>query len=164
MMKFVKNFKSFWLLELALFGAGFYLVYNEFIGDGAEGVINAEKTAIVAGTEGDYQEISRTILETAVVCLDVDVEEKKPLLAKGRFSKHIDVLFCYTEISGKIPDVLIHDWIYGDTVPFRQRIVLNGEPRVWTKMSMSPEKTGTWRVDIRTESGEFLGTADFVLK
>ena len=166
MMNFIKNFKAFWLLELILLGAGFFLVYHEFIIEDA-GPAPATKPAAVApaSNENIAWNGAQTMLETAVVCLDIDVENKKPLLAKGRFSKYIDVLFCYTEISGAIPDVLVHDWIFEDSVPYRQRISLNGgERRVWTKMTMSPDKAGRWRVDIRTGNGEYLGSADFVLK
>ena len=171
MTKFLKNFKAYWLIELFLFAGGFLLVYKDFVprdGNGqagAEGKGTGGAAAVVSEADSEPQSNSRTALETAVVCLDIDVEEQKPLLAKGRFSKHIDVLFCYTEISGIIPDVLIHDWIFENTVPYRQRITLEeNQRRAWSKMSMSPDKSGTWRVDIRTGSGDYLGSADFVLK
>ena len=166
MINFLKNFKAFWFLELLLFAGGFFLVYNEFVSksqdpDAVPGAGVATAPALVDdSSQGQY-----TVLETAVVCLDIDVERRKPLLAKGRFSKHIDALFCYTEVSGKIPNTLFHDWIYDDGVPFRQKVRLNGSDRIgWTKMTMSPSKEGTWRVEIRTDDGQFIGSADFVLK
>lgn len=167
MLKYLKNFKSFWILEVLLFVIGFYIVYREFVtGDAA---VTARNTSGKTGTNSKNasapQDASQTILETAVVCLDIDMAKKEPLLPKGRFSKYIDVLYCFTEMSGKMPDAIIHDWIFEDSEPYRQRVRLNGtETKVWTQMSMSPEKTGTWRVDIRTGSGQLLGSADFVLK
>ncbi|MBN1466448.1 DUF2914 domain-containing protein [candidate division KSB1 bacterium] len=165
MLNYIKNFKAFWLLELILFCAGFIIVYNEFGLSDADRAGAEKASSSVAADQNITWNGAQTALETAVVCLDIDVERKMPLLAKGRFSKYIDVLFCFTEIAGPIPDVLVHEWIFADGVPFRQRINLNGsERRAWTKMSMSPEKSGKWRVDIRTGKGDYLGSAEFVLK
>ncbi|MBN1479730.1 DUF2914 domain-containing protein [candidate division KSB1 bacterium] len=167
MLKSLKNFKSFWILEVLLFAAGFYIVYREFVPEETKENIGEAIANVGSGKDSSSapQDMSQTILETAVVCLDIDVEKKQPLLPKGRFSKYIDVLYCFTEISGKIPNALVHDWIYEGEVLYSQRTVLNGiDTKAWTKMSMSPEKTGTWRVNIRTDNGQLLGSADFVLK
>lgn len=166
MLKFFKNFKTFWFIELVLLIAGFYIVYDGFVADDAANSINqsSSDTSSVSGTAGAPQSMSQTILETAVVCLDVDAKRKKPLMAKGRFSRYIDVLYCFSEISGTLPDVLIHDWVYEDEQPVRKRVKLNGDNKVWTQMEMSPDKAGTWRVDIRTGDGQFLDSTGFVLK
>ncbi len=170
MLDYIKKFKSFWFVELLLLGAGFYIIYDGFVADDARYSLSS-----VARTEAPAQksassepapaQMNETILETGVVCLDVDAKKKKPLMAKGRFSKYIDKLYCFTEISGLIPNELIHDWVYEDEPPVRRRIKLNGtETKVWSEMAMSPEKAGSWRVDIRTGDGQFLYSANFVLK
>lgn len=169
MSEFLKKFKSFWLIELLLFAAGFYFVYDAFIAD--SGTYETESSTPTADSTSDSssqpaptaREASVTVLETAVVCLDVDAKNKKPLVPKGRFSKYIDRLYCFTEISGKMPDVIIHDWIYKDQT-YRQRIKMGDDTKVWSYMEMSPDKTGTWRVDIYTGDGTFLDSASFVLK
>jgi hypothetical protein len=166
MRKYFKNFKTFWFIELVLLVAGFYIVYDGFVADDAENSLNqtASDTSSVSGNPGETRSMSQTILETAVVCLDVDAKRQKPLMAKGRFSKYIDVLYCFTEISGTLPEELIHDWVYKDGQPVRKRVRLDGKNKVWTQMQMSPDKAGTWRVDIRTGDGQFLASAGFVLK
>jgi hypothetical protein len=169
MFEVLKKFKSFWLIELLLFAAGFYFVYDAFIADGSDYKVKSSTPASSSTTQSPAQPApvvsgrADTVLETAVVCLDVDAKKKKPLVPKGRFSKYIDRLYCFTEISGKMPDVLIHDWVYkGQT--YRQRIKVGNDTKVWSQMEMSPDKTGTWRVDIFTGDGTFLDSADFVLK
>ena len=165
MWEFFKKFKSFWLIELLLFAAGFYFIYDAFLADGN---VNKPTSSSSSSTKSSSQPApvvsgGSTILETAVVCLDVDAKKQKPLVPKGRFSKYIDRLYCFTEISGKKPDVLIHDWIYKDQT-YRQRIQVGNDTKVWSQMEMSPDKAGAWRVDIYTGDGTFLDSADFVLK
>lgn len=169
MMEFLKKFKSFWLIELFLFAAGFYFIYDGFVADDAKYSLSKATPDSSTATENvktpPPTNMTKTVLETAVVCLDVDVKKKKPLMAKGRFSKYIDTLYCFTEISGLIPDALIHDWYYGNEKQLRQRINLNGtETKVWSQMAMSPDKAGSWHVDILTGDGQFLYSADFILK
>lgn len=169
MIETLKKFKSFWLIELLLLLTGFYLIYDGFLADNAKfhaddapADSNAVTTAPVKSKPAVTS--SKTALETAVVCLDIDAVKKKPLVPKGRFSKYIDRLYCFTEISGALPDVLIHDWVYEGKQTYRQRIKIGNETKVWSQMEMSPDKAGTWRVDIFTGDGTFLDSADFVLK
>lgn len=169
MPEIIKKFKSFWLIELLLFAAGFYLIYDGFVADGS--TYNAEETAASqAAAKSNSSNVaapagmSKTILETVVVCLDVDAQKKKPLIAKGRFSRYIDMLYCFTEISGAIPDYLIHDWVHEGGQTYRQRIKMGNDTKVWSNMEMSPDKDGTWRVDVYTGDGQFLDSAHFVLK
>ncbi len=155
--KVVKGLRFLWFFELMLFIGGFYIVYHYFYG--------GQTTATPQAPTNVAPQAEETILETAVVCIDVDEEKNKPLLAKGTFSKYIDYLYCFTEISGQIPNVITHYWIYEDNILAERRLSLSpNNPIAWSKMTMSPEQAGSWRVDIRTQDGQYLGSANFVLK
>ena len=155
--KVIKGLRFLWFFELMLFIGGFYIVYRYFYSE--PGMTRQQKAQQTAPA------VEETILETAVVSIDVDEEKQKPLLAKGTFSKYIDYLYCFTEISGKIPDVIIHYWMHEDNIVAQKRLSLSAnDPITWSKMNMTPEQTGSWRVDVRTGDGVYLGSANFVLK
>ena len=155
----MKKSKFVWIIELALFFVGFYIVYQNYMTKppDAAGEDQDAAVAVVSAAE--------PMLETAVVCIDVDEENVKPLLAKGTFSKYIDYLYCFTKVSGKRPKVLVHYWVYKGHIVARKKVDVDPSTSAcWSRMDMSPDKAGEWRVDIRLEDGELLGTTPFILR
>jgi hypothetical protein len=172
-MNFLKNQKILWLFELLFFIVGFYIVYRYYGGSDSSPVPKVEKNNATV-TQKAASLINNTptkrppdavMLETAVVCLDIDEDAAKPLLARGVFSKYVDYLYCYAEFSGAAPEEVVFYWIYKDAIIAQKRVKpLKTQPVAWSKMSMSSEKTGEWHVDIRTVQGDYLGSTNFILK
>ena len=154
----MKKIKFAWIVELVLFIIGFYIVYHRFLDESsADGAAPGAKQVATPGLE--------TTLETAVVCIDVDEDNVKPLLAKGSFSKYIDYLYCFTRVSGTRPKAVFHYWIYEDNVVAREKARVDASTgAAWSKANMSPDKKGRWRVDVRLQDGRLLGSAKFTLK
>ncbi len=68
-------------------------------------------------------------------------------------------------MEGPRPNTVVHYWIYKDDVVAREKVNVNASTMTaWSKASMSPEKKGAWRVDIRLESGKLLGSVAFTLR
>lgn len=154
----MKKIKFAWIVELTLFIVGFYIVYHNFLNDSpADEAAASENRTVTSGPE--------TTLASAVICIDIDEEKNKPLLAKDSFSRYIDYLYCFSRVSGARPKAVIHYWIYEDAVVLREKAKVDASTMTaWSKAPMSPDKKGAWRVDIRLESGRLLGSAAFTLK
>lgn len=164
-MEWLKDKRVWWLVELLLFIIAFYYVYR-FHGGNQSAPPPAGKGATKsAAMVSNGKPRANAKLETAVVCLDVDEEVGKPLLAKGVFSKYIDYLYCFAEFSGAAPDEVVFYWIYKESIIAQKRVrSAKDYPAAWSRLSMSPDKTGEWRVDVQTADGRFLGSASFILK
>ena len=153
----MKKIKFAWIVELALFIVGFYIVYHNFLDESpAEETAVSEKQVAASGLQ--------TTLESAVVCIDVDEDNVKPLLAKESFSKYIDYLYCFSRVSGPRPKAVFHYWIYDDNVVVREKASVDkATGAAWSKATMSPDKKGKWRVDIRLDDSQLLGSTAFNL-
>lgn len=172
-MNFLKNQKVLWLFELLLFIIGFYVVYRYYGGSDSSPAPKIEKNSAAMSQKAasvinkpQMQRSADTMsLETAVVCIDIDEDAVKPLLARGVFSKYIDYLYCYAEFSGAAHEEIVFYWIYKDSIIAQKRVKPHKtQPVAWSRMSMSSDKTGEWRVDIRTIQGDYLGSTNFILK
>jgi hypothetical protein len=107
----------------------------------------------------------KTQLVSAVVCLDVDENEGKPLLPKLTFSKNVDYLFCYSEFGGPVESQRVfHRWVYRDEVVSVTELMISEENRkVWSKCLIPKHSEGNWYVDILSEEGGQLGRVSFSL-
>lgn len=166
-MEWLKDKRVWRLVELLLFFIAFYYVYRLHGGNQptppAAEPGRTKSAAMVSNGNPRFK--AGVKLETAVVCLDVDEEVGKPLLAKGVFSKYIDYLYCFAEFGGAAPDEVVFYWIYQGSIIAQKRVRPSKDyPAAWSRLNMSPEKTGEWRVDIQTADGRFLGSASFILK
>ncbi|RPI01075.1 MAG: DUF2914 domain-containing protein [Calditrichaeota bacterium] len=166
-MKFLKDFKFLWFFELLFLVFAFYYVYKkppEKISNTKNSSTQNVKMVADKGQE-NYSPLEETRLVTAVVCLDVDDETLKPLVAKGTFSRYIDYLYCFAEFSGAVPAEVIFNWNYRDRLIEQKKAKTSRGNRVaWSKMTMSAEKTGEWRVEIFSSNGDHLGNAYFILR
>ena len=154
----MKKFRFAWIIELVLFFVGFYIVYTNFLTDKPQ---DATPEVVEQQPETNFEEISIN----AQVCIDIDEEKNAPLLAKKEFNKYIDYLYCFTEVSGSRTSKVVHSWIYNGTIESTKDVNINPDARVgWSKMEMSPEKSGKWQVEIRLPNGDLLGSTEFRLR
>jgi hypothetical protein len=157
----MKKIRFAWIIELALFFIGFYLVYDKFLAHEPQttsntSVVVSESTQ-AAGIEVD--------LKKAVVCIDIDEGTNMPLLPKKAFNKYIDYLYCYTKVSAPHPGALMHYWLYDGQLQSSEKVRIRPDSNAaWSRMEMSPDKKGSWQVDIRLENGDLLGSTKFKLK
>lgn len=157
----MKKIKFAWIVELVLFFVGFYIVYQNFLTDSPP----VKNAPVSEQSQPEAAKAKAVVLETAVVCIDIDEEKTEPLLAKRAFNKYIDYLYCFTKVSGPRPRALVHNWIYNGQVQAQEKVTINKSTNsAWTRMKMSPDYKGAWRVDVRLESGDLLGTVEFKLK
>jgi len=159
-MKNTPNFKVSRIIELLLFIIGFYIVFTKFMDQTAQ----LDQTALDEPVLSEERAVD-SVLQHIVICIDVDEENQKPLLAKRSFNKQIDYLYCFAELADESPSAVIFEWMYKDELVARRNVELKeGKQKVWSKLDMSADKSGPWRVVLRDENGGYLGTAHFELK
>ncbi|MDZ7369842.1 MAG: DUF2914 domain-containing protein [candidate division KSB1 bacterium] len=159
----------FWFFELILLIVGFIFVYRHLKDEETPAGQTAVKSNPATIADSPHQmEAGAAALSfrSAVVCIDIDEETLKPLLAKGVFSKYIDYLYCFAEFAPPAPQEVVFYWKHRDVTIAQLKAKVQGgrRPVAWTRLNMTPEKTGIWQVDIRTTRGDYLGSAEFILK
>jgi len=104
-------------------------------------------------------------ISRAEVCLDIDVDEGKPLLCKKSFHRTVDRLYCFTQVQGiRTTSYVIHRW-YHQNKP-RAEVQLDISPqqtKTWSSIEMRPTLAGQWYVDILATNGKILETVNFEL-
>ena len=166
MLKSIFRFELKWIIHFLVIIAGFILVlkYNEKKEDSAT---NADNTIMAKehkpyGDQSNAQNINVKV-EKAVICLDVD--NGKPLVAKSKFSKTVDYLFCYSVMKSPVSGGVVHQWIYRNQIMAEKKLnYKQGENAVWSKYKIPSKASGEWRVDILTRGGTFLNSVRFQLK
>ena len=169
-IKAILRFKLIWLLKLAIIIFGFWLVYNysetRNVKTEAPQQQNSssqpQAPSKVVVTAPITQE-SGIILQTAVICLDVD--DNLPLLSKKTFSKNVDFLYCYTSFSNvQKKQKVEHRWI-GEGDLDRRILNLNeGSSAVWSQKDFFSNKSSDWRVQIVDQNDRIIKEINFELK
>lgn len=105
--------------------------------------------------EADSIKVNRVAVCTAVV-------DREPSGEGTEFDTTTPILYCFTELDGGTGEVT-HAWFQGDSL--RSEVKLNkggeGRWRTWSSKTMPTEMTGSWKVEIRDDSGNVLQTASF---
>ncbi len=160
-----KSRSILWFFELLFLILAFIFVYRRYSGEPSAVRSEKKTTAAVESLRQNESEPPNYYLQTAVVCIDIDEEALKPLLAKGVFSKYMDYLYCFAEFTPPAPKEVVFYWKYrGVTLAQQKAKVQSRKPVAWSRMNMSEDRTGIWQVDIRTADGYYLGSAEFVLR
>ena len=76
--------------------------------------------------------------------------------------------FYYTRVVSPVNATIEHRWYRNDrlhrTVPLRIRANAREGFRTYSRMTVSPERAGDWRVEVRTTSGDSLQEARFTVQ
>ncbi len=171
MIKSAFEFKIKYLLEFIFVVFGFILALS--VADNSSQPTHNRSTvqqmqpqspsAAIAVQAKPRQNISLQI-EEAVVCLDIDNQE--PLMAKSRFSRLVDRLYCFVALNAQVDrEVVVHRWYYGEQLMHHHDFSLQfGRQVLISSLEMKPEWGGTWQVVIVDARGRELDRIPFVLQ
>lgn len=76
-----------------------------------------------------------------------------------------DTVYLWTRVSGaEAGTVLHHVWFKGDEQVADVELTINGSPwRTWSRKTITGDATGSWRVEVRDETGNVLETVSFTV-
>jgi hypothetical protein len=96
----------------------------------------------------------------AVVC--TEVVEREPVGEASAFEAGVELLFCFTEITGLKGATITHAWIHdGKTRARVELLVRSPRWRTWSSKKLAPGWTGSWQVKILDAEGIVLSTVSF---
>ncbi len=104
------------------------------------------------------------IIEEGVVC--TGVVDRVPQGAAETFTPDVGKLYCFTKVSGASGGTTIkHLWYRGETLLHTQELSIGGSPwRTWSNKTVTPDMTGTWKVDIQDADGNIITTLNFTVQ
>ncbi len=119
---------------------------------------NPEDSAATPAAENAPRLAQTTICE--------NVEDRAPIGAAESFSSQVGRLWCFTDVRGATPPTeIFHRWYVGDDLVSEIPITVRAERwRCWSRKTIRPGWSGACRVEVLTEEGDLLGTAEFVLE
>ncbi len=125
--------------------------------------VSAEKSAAPAPEERGAEAAGASLAQLAVC---ENVVDRAPVGEAESFPKGIARLSCFTDVRGAAPPTQIfHRWYIGDRLVSEIPITVKGSRwRCWSRKTILPNWEGAGRVEILTEEGDVLGTAEFVLE
>ncbi len=102
-------------------------------------------------------------VEDAAICRGV--VDRVPVEAGDVFPRGVKELYCFTRIKGADGETRVtHDWFYENRRV--SHVVLEVKSSNWRTFSLktiSPEHTGQWKVEIRSEDGILLKQIYFAI-
>lgn len=109
--------------------------------------------------------ISDLKLSRVEICLDIDVDERKPLFCKDSFNRNVDKLYCYTQVRGlRRSSYIIHRWYHEETLRAEERLDVSATPTgTWSYLEMKRNWAGAWHVDVLAPDGSLLASVPFEL-
>jgi len=103
-------------------------------------------------------------VENMVFC--TAVQDRQPVGADTAFADTVGSVYCFTRIVGGSDTTSVdHVWYFNDkemtavTLPVRSSVW-----RTWSIKKIGADQKGTWRVDVKSPTGEVLKSAEFVVK
>jgi hypothetical protein len=76
-------------------------------------------------------------------------------------------LYFYTRVASPRDTTIEHRWYRGDRLEQRVSLRIRASPegfRTYSQMGISPDRAGSWKVELRTEDGEVLGQETFEVR
>ena len=96
----------------------------------------------------------------AVVC--TEVVEREPVGESSTFEAGVELLFCFTEITGLEGTTITHAWIHDGKTRARVELpVRSSRWRTWSSKKLAPGWTGPWQIKILDAEGVVLSTVSF---
>ena len=126
-MKGIFHFKLIYLLQLAIFFAGFVivLVFRDHHDTASSSVSPPAQSTVkqsAAETIEPQPEAEKQNIQVlqAVMCLDI--EDQKPVLIKETFSRRVDRLTCFVRLISLLPRAVVSfHWIYRGPIVVKKR-------------------------------------------
>ena len=107
---------------------------------------------------GQAEAIKKSLIsiEDAAICRGV--VEREPIEPGEVFPADIKKLFCFSKVTGALEDTeVIHVWYYKGKLVSRTSLrVKSVNWRTYSSITIAPEDTGEWKVEILTKDGELL--------
>jgi len=103
-------------------------------------------------------------VETIVFC--TSVEDRAPVGESAAFDSDVAAVCCFTKIIGaEEPAPVFHVWFYGDEEMAKVELAVKSASwRTWSMKKVLPSWTGLWRVEVQTDDGTILESADFTVR
>ncbi len=110
------------------------------------------------------QEAAGLKVENMVFC--TAVQDRQPVGADTAFADTVGAVYCFTRIvGGSDTSSVDHVWYFnGKEMASVTLAVRSSAWRTWSIKKIGRGETGTWRVDVKTPTGEVLKSAEFVIK
>ncbi|KMQ51203.1 hypothetical protein CHISP_1909 [Chitinispirillum alkaliphilum] len=121
----------------------------------------------IAASEQETVQEKSSIVEVSRIAIAPVIENREPQNASDKFSADIGNLYCFTHVVGaETPTHVVHKWYYNDELRSAITLAVNSISwRTFSLIPISPEQTGSWRVDIvHGESEEIIKTAEFEIE
>jgi len=77
------------------------------------------------------------------------------------------VMYFYTRVASPRDTTIEHRWYRGDTLVQRVPLRIRANPsgfRTYSQNRISAERTGTWKVELRTQDGQLLDEKTFAIR
>jgi hypothetical protein len=103
-------------------------------------------------------------VENMVFCSSI--QDRQPVGADTAFADTVGSVYCFTRIVGGADTSSVdHVWYFdGKEMTAVTLPVKSSAWRTWSVKKIGREQKGTWRVDVKSPSGEVLKSAEFVVK
>jgi len=107
---------------------------------------------------------SALVIEEGVVC--TGVVDRVPQGAAETFPPDVGKLYCFTKVSGGAEGTVIkHLWYHGQDLLHTQELAVGGSPwRTWSIKTITPDRTGAWKVEIKDGSDILVATLNFTVE
>ena len=105
-------------------------------------------------------------LDVEAIALCTSVEDRAPVGESAAFDYDVGVVCCFTKIIGaEEPATVFHVWFYGDDEMAKVELAVNSASwRAWSTKKVLASWTGSWRVEVQTEDGTVLESAEFTVR
>ena len=95
-------------------------------------------------------EVSRSVFA-------LDIADREPVDITEQADTYIDKLYFFTELNELAGETVTHRWNYAEEVMAEVSFEVGSDRwRVWSSKNMVPGWSGSWQVDVVSESGEML--------
>lgn len=105
-------------------------------------------------------------LDVEAVTFCASVEDRAPVGEASAFGSDVGRVCCFTKIIGaEEPATVFHVWFHGDEEMARVELAVNSASwRTWSTKKVLASWTGLWRVEVQTEDGTVLESAEFTVR
>lgn len=124
-----------------------------------------EESGMAEGqTMSEEQTMPGLTVDQMVFC--TGVENREPVGADTAFADTVGQVYCFTQISGAEDQTTISQvWYLNDEEKASVNLSVKGKTwRTWSSKRIPKEWDGTWRVEVKSASGNVLMSKEFVIQ